>query len=114
VDDVVIAREVALDQIAGGGVAGGAPVQAAEQQLDHLARELCRDEALGRRVERAHVERVRVSERRRRRAGRERLVHVKEVELGQLEQLFERPRHVQREGDRSTLAERERLPDGEH
>ena len=64
-DHAVVAREVALDQVARGGEAGGAPVEPAEQQLDDLARHLRRDEALGGRVEGADVERARVAQRRR-------------------------------------------------
>ena len=50
-DHAVLAGEVALDQVAGGGEAGRAPVEAAEQQLHHPAGHLRRDEALGGGVE---------------------------------------------------------------
>ena len=59
---------------------GGARVEAAEEQLDEAARHLGREHALGGRVERADVERARVAQRDRRRARRERLVDVDEVE----------------------------------
>ena len=74
----------------GGGEAGGAAVEAAEEQLDEPARHLGRDDALGRRVERADVERVRVAQRRGRRARSERLVDVDEVERRVSSRLLER------------------------
>ena len=113
VDHGVVAGEVALDEVARGGEARGAPVEPPEQELDHLARHLGRDEALGGRVEGADVERARVAERGRRRAGRERLVHVQEVELGAVEQLLERGRHVERQRHRPAAAEGQRLPHGD-
>ena len=58
-DERYFAWEVALHQVARGREAGGAPVESAEQQLDHLARHLRRDEALGGGVEGADVERAR-------------------------------------------------------
>jgi hypothetical protein len=39
---------------------------------------------------------------------------VDEVELGVVEQVLERARHVQRQGHRAAAPERERLADGEH
>ena len=78
--DRVVAGEEARDQPAR-DVEGRQPgVEAAEEQLDEPARHLRRQHALGRGVEAAHVQRARVAQRRRRRAGRERLVHVHEVE----------------------------------
>ena len=108
-DHGVVAGEVALDQVAGGGEARGAAVEPAEEELHHLARHLGRDEALGGGVEGADVQRARVAQRRRRRARRERLVHVDEVELGALEQLLERARHVERQRHRAAAPERQRL-----
>ena len=113
-DHPVVAGEVALDQVARRGEARRAAVEATEQQLDDLARHLGRDEPLGGRVERADVERARVAQGRRRRARGERLVHVHEVELGVVEQVLERARHVQRQRHRAAAPERERLADGEH
>ena len=51
-----------------------------KKQLHEAARHLGREHPLGRRVEGADVERARVAQRDRRRARRERLVHVDEVE----------------------------------
>ena len=113
-DHRVVAREVALDQVAGGREARGAAVEAPEEELHHLARHLGRHEALGGRVERADVQRARVPQRGRRRARRERLVHVHEVELGAVEQILERARHVERQRHRAAAPERKRLPDGHH
>ena len=100
-DHLVVAREEALDQVARGGEARGAAVEAAEQQLDQLARHLGREDALGGGVEGADVQRARVAQRGRRRARRERLVHVHEVELGAVEQVLDRARHVERQRHRA-------------
>ena len=85
-DHAVVAREVAGEQIARRREARGAPVEAAEHELHDLACDLRRDDALARRVERADVQRTRVAQCGRRRARRERLVHVHEVERGSLEE----------------------------
>ena len=97
-DDAVATGEVALDQVARGGEARRAAVQAAEQQLHEWPRHLGGDESLGRRVEGAHVQRPRVAEGGGRSARRERLMDVHEVELGALEQLLDRSRDVERDG----------------
>ena len=112
-DDLVVAGEVALDQVARGDVARRAPVEAAEEQLDDLARDLRRDEALGGRVEGADVQRLRVAQRRRRSARRERLVHVHEVELGAVEQVLERARDVDRQRHGAAALEGQRLAHGD-
>ena len=57
------------------------------------------------------VERPRVAQRGRGRAGRERLVHVDEVELGAIEEVLERARHVERQRHRAAAPERQALPD---
>ena len=89
-----------------------APVEAAEEELHHPARHLGGEEPLGGAVEAAHVERARVAERGGGGAGRERLVHVNEVELGVLQQVLERARHVERERHRAAAPEGQALPDG--
>ena len=108
-DHGVVAGEVALDQVARGREARRAAVEAAEEELHHLARHLRRDEALGGRVEGADVQRARVPQGGRRGARRKRLVHVQEVELGPVEQILERARHVERHRHRAGAPERKRL-----
>ena len=113
-DHGVVAREVALDQVAGRRVARRAAVEAPKEQLHHLARHLRRHEALGGRVERADVQRSRVSQSGRRGARRKRLVHVHEVELGPVEEILQRARHVERHRHRAGAPEWKRLPDRDH
>ena len=62
-DHPVVGREEPLHQVAGRVVAGGAGVQAAEEQPRQRARQLCRQHPLGRRVEAADVQRARVAQR---------------------------------------------------
>ena len=75
----VLRREDPLHQLARGLERRRARVEAAEEQLDEAPRDLGGEHALGGRVERADVERARVAQRDRRRAGRERLVDVHEL-----------------------------------
>ena len=75
----------------------GPRVEAPEDELHDLARDLRGDDALGRRVEGADVERARVAQRRAGHARRERLVDVAEVERGALEQVGDRARDVDRQ-----------------
>ena len=79
-DDRVVAREEAAQQLRGRPVRGGARVEAPEDELHDLARDLGGHDALGRRVEGADVERARMAQRGAGHAGGERLVHVAEVE----------------------------------
>ena len=72
-------------------------VQAPEEQLDEPARDLRREHSLGGRVEAADVQRARVAQRGGGRAGRERLVHVHDVERGALEQRVDRVARVERQ-----------------
>jgi hypothetical protein len=95
-DHAVVAGEEARDQVAGGGRAGAAPVEAAEQQRHQLARDLGGEDPLGTAVEGPDVQRARVTQGGRRRAGGERLVNVDEVELRVVEQVLDRARHVGR------------------
>ena len=111
-DQAVVAGEVALHQLAGHGEARGAPVEAPEQQLHHPARDLGREQPLGGAVEAPDVQRARMAQRRRGRAGRERLVHVHEVELGVLEQVLQRARHVERQRHRAAAPEGQALAHG--
>ena len=108
-DQPVVAGEEALHEVAGHAEAGGAPVEAAEQELHHAPRHLRREDPLGGAWKRAHVQRARVAQRRRRRARRERLVHVHEVELGVLEQVLDRARHVERQRHRAAARRNGRL-----
>ena len=113
--DRVLAREEAPQQVGGGAIGRGSRVEAPEDELDDLARDLGGDDALGRRVEGADVERARVAQRRAGHAGRERLVHVAQVERGALEEVGDRARDVDRQ--RRTPAARERrqrLAHGQH
>ena len=79
-DHRVLAREVVLEQVAGGRVAGDAGVHAGEQQPRQRAGELGGEHALGGGVEAADVERARVAQGGARCAGGERLVDVDDVQ----------------------------------
>ena len=94
--DAVVGREDPLHQLARRLEGGAARVEAAEEQLDEAPRDLGREHALGGRVERPDVERARVAQRDRRRAGRERLVDVDEVGRPDRERLLDRARDVER------------------
>jgi hypothetical protein len=59
-DHLVVAGEVAGDDVARRGEARGAPIEAAEQKLHELARDLRREYALGGCVKCPDVERPRV------------------------------------------------------
>ena len=116
-DHLVVAGEVALHEVARRLERGGAPVEAAEQQLDDAACDLCRQHTLAGAVERADVERARVTQRSGGGRRRERLVHVHEVELGVVEEILDRARHVDRQRHRPgppRRRERDRLPDSQH
>ena len=113
-DHPVGAGEEALHQVACGRERRRAAVQAPEQPLHQRARHLRRDEPLGGRMEGAHVERARVAQRGAGRAGRERLVHVNEVELRRLQQRLDRARHVQGQRHRATAPERQALAHADH
>ena len=116
-DHAVVAREVARHEVARDAEARGAPVEAAEQQLDDLAAGPGGEDALGGRVEGADVERARVAQRGRGGARRERLVHVDEVERGVVEQGLDRARHVDRQRHRPrplARPDRDRLADRQH
>jgi hypothetical protein len=115
--DLVGGGERALHQLARGVERRGARVEPAEEALDEAARDLRRDHALGRRVERADVERARVPQRHRGRARRERLVHVDEVERRAAEHVVDGARYVERRSGRRAAprrGERQQLPDAEH
>ena len=79
-DHLVARRERALHQLARGVERRGPRVEPPEEALDEAARDLRRDDPLGRRVEGADVQRPRVAQRERGGARRERLVDVDEVE----------------------------------
>ena len=96
-DDRVLAREEAAQQVGGRREGRGPRVEAPEDELHDLARDLGGDDALGRRVEGADVERARVAQRRAGHARRERLVDVAQVERGALEQVGDRARDVDRQ-----------------
>jgi hypothetical protein len=111
----VLAREEAPQELRRRAVRGGARIEAPEDQLHDLARDLRGHDALGRRVEGPDVQRARMAQRRARHAGRERLVHVAEVEPGALEQLGDRPRDVDRQGGAAAAGQRRQgLADRQH
>ncbi len=114
-DHAVVGREPAAELLARRLVGGDAGVEAAEEQLDDAARDLRREDALGRRVERADVERARVAQRGARGARRERLVDVREVERRDREELLDRAGDVdrQRDGALARGLERQHLADAE-
>ena len=100
-DQLVGAGKEALHQVRGGAAARRARVEPAEEDLDQRPRHLGGEDALGRLVEAADVERARVAKRDRGRAGRERIVHVDDVELDPAEQLLERAAEVDRHRGRA-------------
>ena len=113
----VVRREDPLHQLARGLERGAARVEAAEEQLDEAPRHLGGEHALGGRVERADVERARVAQRDRRRARRERLVDVDELDRRGGQRLLDRARDVQRRRrDRAAAGagQRQQLADAEH
>jgi hypothetical protein len=113
--DLVVAREEAPQELGGGAVGGGARVEATEHELDDLARDLGGDDALGRGMEGADVQRARVAQGRARDAGRERLVDVADVERGVLEEVGDRPGDVDRQGGAAAAGQRRQgFADREH
>ena len=113
----VVRREDPLHQLARGLERGAARVEAAEEQLDEAPRHLGGEHALGRGVEGADVERARVAQRDRRRARRERLVDVDELDRRGGQRLLDRARDVQRRRrDRAAAGagQRQQLADAEH
>ena len=116
-NELIGSGEVALDQLRGLAAAHGARVQTPEEDLDERPRDLGREQPLGRLVEAADVERVRVAERRRGGAGRERIVDVDDVEWDRFQQPLERPADVERHGRRArarAARHRDPLADREH
>ena len=93
-DQLVGAGKEALHQVRGGAAARRARVEPAEEDLHQGSRHLGGEDALGRLVKAADVERAGVAKRDRGRAGRERVVHVDDVELDPAEQLLERAAEV--------------------
>ncbi len=113
--DAVVAGEEAAHEVARGGEARQPRVEAPEDELDDLARDLRGDDALGRRVERPDVQRSRVAQRGARDARRERLVDVADVQHVLFEQRLDRARGVDRHRrPRAPRQRRQRLPDGQH
>ena len=116
-DHLVIARKEMRDETARDLERRAARVEATEEELDEAARDLCREHALGRRVEAADVEGPRVAQRGRRGAGRERLVHVHEVERHGAEQALDRACHVHGQRHRAAAPgcpDRNALPHRQH
>ena len=93
-DEVVGAREEALHQVRGRPAARRAGVEPAEENLDQRPRHLGGEDALGRLVEAADVQRTRMPERDRCRTGRKRIVDMDDVQLEPAEQLLERAAEV--------------------
>ena len=113
--ELVRRREPTRHELARGRPRRRAGVQPAEEQLHHPARDLRGDEPLGGGVERADVQRPRVAQRRRGHAGRERLMHVHEVEGDAVQQLLDRARDVDRHRGRpARRAEGQHLAHAEH
>ena len=111
----VLAREEAPQQVGGRSEGRGPRVEAPEDELHDLARDLGGDDALGGRVEGADVERARVAQRRAGHAGREGLVHVAQVERRALEEVGDRARDVDRQrGATAAGQRRQRLAHGQH
>ncbi len=96
-------------------VAGGAGVQAREQQARQRPGQLGGEDPLGRGVEAADVQRARVAQGGARGAGRERLVDVDDVERQRAQRLLDRSRdvHRQRGGPAPRRGERQHLADPE-
>ena len=116
-DQLVLAREEALEQLSCRLVAGGAGVDAPEEDLHEHPGDLGRQNPLDGLVKGGDVERLRVAERRRAGAGGERLVDVHDVERRRTEQPFEGPAHVQWERRRPatrTARQRNALADRDH
>ena len=116
-DHPVVAREVALQQVARRAVAGDARVEPAEQQPRQRPRQLRREQPLGRRVEAADVQRARVAQRDARRARRERLVDVDDVERQRRRappRSSARRRPAARRAPAPRRRERQHLADAEH
>ena len=88
-DQLVVGREVGLQQLGCRRRRHRAGVEAAEEDLDQRPRDMGRQHPLLRRVEGGDVERVGVAQRRRGDAGREGLVDVDDVRRGRPEQLFD-------------------------
>jgi hypothetical protein len=89
-DHLVVAREVAVDQVAGRTEARRARVEPAEEELHEPPCDLRREHALRGRVEAADVQRAGMAQCGRRCARCERLVHVHEVERRRLEHGLDR------------------------
>ncbi len=115
-DHLVLAREVALDQIAGGAVARNPRVEAAEQQPRQRPGQLGREQALGGGVKARHIQGAGMAQRDAGRARRERLVDVDDIDRQLAERLLDRPRDVHRQRRRPAprRGEREHLADAEH
>ena len=94
---LVVAREVMVHQLGRLGQAGHARVQATEEALHEASRHERREQALGRGVEGADVERPRVAQGRAGGARGERLVHVDEVERHAAQQFLDRAPDVDRQ-----------------
>ncbi len=113
---VVLAGEEARDQAPGDLERGEARVEAPEEELDEPSCDLRGEHALRGRVKAADVQRARVAQRGGRRARRERLVHVHDVEWGALQQRVDHAARVERQRDAAPAARRggDRLHRGEH
>jgi hypothetical protein len=80
-DDLVVAREEAVDEVAGGGADRDPAVQAAGVALHHPAAEFIGRREAGVGVEGGHVHGVRFAQQEERQEGHEGLVEVEHVEL---------------------------------
>ena len=102
----VVAREVALDQVARRPEGRRAPVEAAEQAARPAARRPGRAEALGRRVEGADVERARVAQRGLDALGANGSCTWTKSSARVSEQRLDRARHVERQRHRAAAPRR--------
>ena len=105
VDHAVVAGEVALDQVARGGEARRAAVEPAEKQLDEAARDLGRENALGRSSGRCRRSaRASGAARPRTRSGANGSCTCTKSSSARVEQLLDRARHVERQRHRPAAA----------
>src|SRR5829696_1261869 len=115
-DQLVLAGEEALQQLTGGLVARGALVDPPEEDLDQHPGDLSGEHSLDGLVEGGDVERLGMPERRRPRAGDERLVDVDQIERHSTEQPLQRAADVKRKRCRTPARparQRDALADGE-
>ncbi len=113
-DDLVVAREEAVDEVAGRGAHRDPAVEPAGMALHDPAAELVRGREAGVGMERGHVDRVRLAQQEERQEGHERLVEVEDVEALAIEHGPDLGQVARREGegpDRGVDGHREAHPE---